>query len=116
LKIDLPYPPSNNTFYRSIGRGKVLISEGGRKYKTEVYARVLEQHGIFKPFTGPVKITVELTPPDKRKRDLDNCFKGLFDSLTAAGCWIDDVQVKIIYAEMLAPSKPGACTVIIEEL
>ena len=38
--------------------------------------------------------TVLLYPPQKRNRDLDNYQKALFDSLTHAGVWVDDRQIK----------------------
>lgn len=47
----------------------------------------------LKCITGPVSVVIEAFPPDKRRRDLDNLLKGLFDSLTHAGVWLDDYQV-----------------------
>jgi crossover junction endodeoxyribonuclease RusA len=115
MRIELPFPPSTNTYYRNI-KGRTLISKKGRQYKDSVYGSVLEQHGLFKPITGPVKITVELIPPDRRKRDLDNfAGKALYDALTAANVWMDDSQVKESHNYMLEPGD-GRCTVIIEEL
>ncbi len=114
MRLELPWPPSSNTYYRTY-QGRMLLSKRGRAYKTECHGLILEQHGIFKPFTGPISVTVELTPPDKRKRDLDNCFKGLFDSMANANVMMDDSQIKAIYATMLEPSKPGSCVVIVEE-
>ena len=116
LKTDLPFPPTLNTMYPSKQGGGRTLSKRGRAFKTEVYARLLEQHGRVRLLTGPLKATLEVIPPDHRKRDLDNLIKPVLDGLVAAGVMLDDSQVKVIYAEMLAPSETGACTVIIEEL
>lgn len=34
-----------------------------------------------------------MSPPDRRKRDLDNLTKALFDALTHAGAYLDDCQI-----------------------
>ncbi len=94
----------------------MLISKPGRKYKDEVYACVLEQWGLFKPLTGHVSMHIQLTPPNKVKRDLDNYFKGLFDALTYSSVWLDDEQVKHLNAHMLRPAKPGQVVIHFTEL
>jgi crossover junction endodeoxyribonuclease RusA len=104
-----------NTYYRNVD-GKTLLSKKGREYKQEVYAETLAQHGIFKPFTGPIRITVELTPPDRRKRDLDNFSgKALWDALAHANVFMDDSQIKEAHSYMREPGE-GKCIVILEEL
>lgn len=117
MEFDLPFPPSTNTYWRNV-RGKVLISAKGRAYKNEVYARVLEQHGIFKPLTGPLKATVELHLPDKRKRDIDNYFKALFDALAHASVFLDDSQIMELYAIKVPKTggEKGKTCVIFEQL
>ena len=92
LEITLPWPPSVNTYWRSVvihGRNKVLISEKGRNYRKEVAWTLAG----CKKFTGLVRVEVECWMPDRRKRDLDNLFKAIGDSLTHAGVWDDDSQV-----------------------
>jgi crossover junction endodeoxyribonuclease RusA len=58
---------------------------------------------------------IELTPPDNRKRDIDNCFKALLDSLEGAAVFINDSQVKELHAVML-PKGDGQCLVMVTEL
>ena len=36
---------------------------------------------------------ITLFPPDRRKRDLDNYLKALFDAITKSGFWVDDSQI-----------------------
>lgn len=41
-----------------------------------------------------IAIDLVLHPPDMKVRDEDNIYKGLYDSITHAGIWIDDSQVR----------------------
>lgn len=91
IELTLPWPPTSNTYYRSVG-GTVKISEKGRQYRQAVADQVLVQRGA-KLLAGRLSVSVLANPPDKRARDLDNCFKALLDSLTKAGVWLDDAQV-----------------------
>lgn len=117
MKLKLPFPVSANVYYRKVGN-RMLISAKGRQYKHNVYAAVLEQLGLFKPLTGPLRITIELFPPNKIRRDLDNfAGKALYDALVFANCMLDDSQIKESHNYMREPDKddPG-CDVILEEL
>ena len=116
MRIDLDYPPTTNTMYPTGKNGKRRLSEKGRQYRNSVLACVLEQHGVFKPLEGNLKITIGLIPPDRRKRDLDNCFKAILDSLGYANCFLDDRQIKEIHGFMREPGKGGKCAVLIEQL
>lgn len=84
----LPWPPTVNTYYRSVGR-KVLISEKGRAYRQAVLAKV----GLVRPRPGRLAVTIRLYPPDRRRRDIDNCAKAILDALQAAGVYEDDCQI-----------------------
>ena len=113
MRLELPFPPTANTMFPSNKTGRRFLSARGKAYRDEVYRRVLEAHGIFKPFTEPVSVLVELYPPDNRKRDIDNSFKALFDSLTYSSVWMDDDQVKELHARMLPKVKGGKCIIVI---
>lgn len=115
MRIELPYPPTVNTMFPTGKNGRRYLSAKGKAYRQEVYRLVLEQHGIFKPYTGRISATVELTPPDKRKRDIDNYNKALFDALGYANVYMDDEQIKRLYIEMREPGE-GSCVVILEEI
>ena len=91
IQITLPWPPTVNTYYRSFN-GRTLISAKGREYAKAVADQVLIQRA-GKLLEGRIEVRIEAWPPDKRKRDLDNLFKSLLDSLTKAGVWLDDSQI-----------------------
>ena len=113
MRLELPWPPTANTMFPSRKDGRRHLSKAGKAYRKEVHARVLEQHGVVKSLTVPLAVFVELYPPDDRKRDIDNAFKGLFDALTYCAVWEDDSQIKYLSAEMLPKTKGGKCVVII---
>ncbi len=56
---------------------------------------------------GRVGVSVVLHFSDKRRRDLDNCLKGLFDCLTHAGVWKDDSQIDKLHIVRGEIEKPG---------
>tara|TARA_R110000737_G_C14303450_1_gene436457 strand:- start:89 stop:460 length:372 start_codon:yes stop_codon:yes gene_type:complete len=75
----LPYPPSVNALWRHAGN---------RTYRTKRYtdwaadaARHIKlQHKILK-ITTPVKVELAVGRPDRRRRDIDNVVKAVFDLL-----------------------------------
>ena len=106
LTILLPWPPSLNRYYRTV-RGRMLISKDGRAYRETAVAAAIEQLGARRTMVGRVSVDMYAAPPDKRKRDLDNLLKGMFDALTHAGIWVDDSQVDRLMIERLPPVKGG---------
>ena len=115
----LPFPPSTNHYWRRCG-SRTIISTAGKQFRVDVVRAVIEQFGEAVPFVGPVRCTVDLYQPDRRRRDLDNYDgKALFDALTKALVWEDDSQVR----ERTGRIHPkhddfdvGACIISIEEI
>lgn len=56
---------------------------------------------------------VEFYPPNNIRRDMDNYFKALFDSLTTAGVWVDDSQIKRIESDWFDPIINGKVIIYI---
>ena len=116
LIIKLPWIVSANAYYRAVGNS-VRISKRGRENRKSCMAAVFDKLGGYpEPLTGDISIVVRIHPPDKRKRDIDNIFKGLFDSLTHSKVWADDSQVKHLDATMCDIVKFGCVIVEINEL
>lgn len=93
--MDLPWPPSVNSYWRSVVIGKqprVLISEDGRKYRKAVEQSFMLQR-VASVGTARVAVDIEVRMPDKRRRDLDNLPKAVLDALTHSGLWEDDSQI-----------------------
>lgn len=90
IELELPYPPSVNHYYRRVGP-RTLISREGRKFRERVCA-LLAKAGVG-PFTGPLRLEIEIYPPDRRRRDLDNTQKSLLDACEHGGLYQDDSQI-----------------------
>lgn len=111
MHLILPFPPSVNTYWRAPNsgplKGRHLISAKGRAFQSAACAAIIEQlRRLPKPSTELADVAIRLFPPDKRRRDIDNYNKALFDALTHAGVWEDDSQVKRMEIEW-GPVTPG---------
>lgn len=73
--ITLPWPPSNNRYYRH-NRGRTHVSAEGQAYCDNV-ARIIKNAMLDIGLAMPVKIRIECHMPDRRRRDLDNLQKPL---------------------------------------
>ncbi|MBP2197200.1 RusA family crossover junction endodeoxyribonuclease [Pantoea cypripedii] len=115
MKLTLPFPPTVNTYWRNTRKG-VLISAFGRSFRSESIVSVWKQlKRKPKPITTDVQVNVILFPPSSIRRDLDNYQKALFDSLTHAGVWLDDSQIKRIIIEWGPVIKGGRAEVTISD-
>lgn len=98
LAFTLPWPPSANTYWRHIilggkhkkARAHTLISEGGREYRVKVLEAIRAQKVPVRALKGRLAIHVIAYPPDRRRRDLSNLWKGMLDAIVLAGVIADD--------------------------
>ena len=63
-----------------------------------------------------LKITIELYPPDRRVRDIDNVVKSTLDALCQCGAFIDDGQIDVLHVSRQNVIKWGMAKIIIESL
>lgn len=97
ITLSLPYPPTVNHYWRHIVIGRsvrAVISAQGRQYKAVCSAMARRQWAGRETLACPLAVEITFYPPDRRKRDLDNLPKSLFDSLTDAGVWKDDSLIQ----------------------
>lgn len=114
IEMELPIPVSENQYRRFVPGVKYpIISTAGRKYHEIVKERFFDS--AQNPISGEVIVTVDFYPPDRRKRDLDNLFKCLFDSIVAAGCIADDSLIQEIHAFKYEPIPNGGMIHILIE-
>ena len=111
FKLDLPFPPSVNTYWRHVG-SRVLVSKKGRDYRAE--ATSLLNRKRITMHEGDLIVDVRLVPPDRRRRDVDNSLKALLDSMQSGGAYLDDSQIVRLTVEKVAadPDDPHAEVVV----
>ncbi len=100
-----------NSYWRHVG-SRVLISAAGRAYRANAIACVLEQ-GSPK-LRGRVRVHAIAHAPDRRRRDLDNLWKGVLDSLTHAGVIEDDSLIDELSIARGGIEKPGRISITLE--
>jgi len=119
ITLELPWPPSVNTYWRSPNTGKLagrtLISERGRTYRREVADAVMLA-GRPQARPGRLEVAIIAEPPDKRRRDLDNLPKGILDALTHAGVIEDDSLIDRLLIERAAICPGGKVCVSVSTL
>ncbi len=89
--IRLPYPPTGNHAIRHTANGHYPTKEL-KAFRLRVMAEAIA-HKLAEPLRGRLQVVCEITPPDRRRRDLDNAWKTIADACTAAGLWLDDSQI-----------------------
>lgn len=116
--LTLPFPPSVNGYWRHPTKGPLagrhLISEKGRDYRQAVQDFVGRYQ--ISPVPGRLSVAIEVFPPDRRKRDLDNLPKGILDSLTHAGVIEDDSHIDSLLLERKGICKGGMVRVFVSTL
>ena len=90
MELELPFPPSVNHLWRRVGH-RTIVSREGRSYRTAV-RRALLARGV-RPLEGRLAVEIDVHPPDRRRRDLDNIQKALLDSMAHGGAYADDAQI-----------------------
>jgi crossover junction endodeoxyribonuclease RusA len=116
--IELPYPPSVNTYWRHItikGKARTVVSASGREYSVAVIAEVLSK-GRPATFEGRLSLDMTIHPPDLKRRDLDNTAKALLDALAKARVYEDDSQIDDLRIRRGKATKPGRVVVTVTEI
>ena len=115
IVLELPFPPSVNTYYRR-GAHATYMSKAGREYKQTV-AEYVSCNDFPKFGSKRLSVSMVVWPRDKRVFDIDNRIKSVLDSLQDAGLFDDDSQIDelcIYRGSHIVPG--GSIKVMIEEI
>jgi crossover junction endodeoxyribonuclease RusA len=66
--------------------------------------------------TARLEMQVTLYPKDRRKQDIDNRIKALWDALADAGVFDNDEQIDVLMVQRGAIKKGGGCLVVIDKI
>lgn len=110
IMLELPYPPSVNHYWGQKGNQR-FIGKKGKEFRVAVQLECLIK-GI-KSLPGRLSVSIDLYPPDNRKRDLDNVLKSLLDAMEHAGCYENDSQIDKLSIVRMEVVKDGKCFVSI---
>jgi|TARA_R100000808_G_scaffold2439_1_gene9703 crossover junction endodeoxyribonuclease RusA len=107
LSAVLPWAPTVNHYYQKSRKGAFFLSQRGRRFRDDVSALLRP----CSPLSGPLSLRVDLFPPDRRKRDIDNNLKALLDSLEKGGAFEDDNQITHLSVFKHEAKKPGRISI-----
>jgi crossover junction endodeoxyribonuclease RusA len=114
LVLNLPLPPSVNHYWGTHGHRR-YISKAGVEFKEKVSEYVAE-YQVPKLGQARLEMQVTLYPRDRRKQDIDNRIKALWDALADAGVFDNDEQIDVLMVQRGEIKKGGGCLVLIEEI
>lgn len=100
ISLALTYPPSANRLWRNVK---------GRMVKSKAYREWLARNAGYyqNTITGPYKLTLQCSPPDKRRRDLGNLEKAVSDLLQDIGVVSDDCNMQELSVSWKRDLAPG---------
>jgi crossover junction endodeoxyribonuclease RusA len=113
VTLELPYPPSVNHYWGQSGKTR-FIGKKGKEFRAAVVAVAVKDK--VRSMAGRLSVHVNLYPPDRRKRDIDNVLKSLLDACEHAGCYVNDSQIDELHVIRKEIIKSGACFITILEL
>lgn len=114
IHLILPYPPTVNHYWGTVGKRRYIKADG-IKFRNAVIAIVL-QNKANKKLADRVMINIKAYMPDKRKRDLDNINKAIFDALIHSNVILDDEQIDVLHSERKEVVKRGRIELSISKL
>jgi crossover junction endodeoxyribonuclease RusA len=112
LELTLPWPPTVNTYFTRF-KNRTIISRKGKAFRKRVVEIVGRIYSGL-PLSGPLNVSIEAFPPDKRTRDIDNLLKATLDSMGKGGVYLDDSQIHDLRICRRSVFKGGKIVVIVE--
>ena len=115
IALAIPFPPSVNRLYRTF-RGRMIMSKVGRDWYAKALPSVQRQMEAHHTIGRRVRVSIQVYPPDDRRRDLDNLCKTTLDVLTKAGVYADDSHIDDLRLVRFAKEKGGRLVAFVEEI
>ena len=123
LQITLQWPPSVNHYWghRAVGKRVMkYLGAKGKEFRQSVIHDIIPLlphcEKYFHSKEHRLSVTVDIYPPDNRRRDIDNLSKALLDALEHAGAYLDDTQIDHLVLRRCNKIEDGAVKVKIERI
>lgn len=114
VRLVLPFPPTVNHSSGPTSSGGRYLTPEHKAFRDEVALRACAAQ--VQPFgEARLMVDIHLTPPDKRRFDLDNRLKAVLDSLQLCGVYDDDEQVdelRVVRGDVIIPGEGSAVVTI----
>lgn len=96
--LSLPYPPSINRYWATVGKRRVITKEG-RLYRQAAIEQIAQQRRAVCPWPlrGRLEVTLRLHAPDQRAQDIDNRVKVALDLLQQGKVITNDNQIDALH-------------------
>ena len=110
LRLVLPWPPTVNHSSGPTSNGGRYLTPEHKAFRNEVTLRTV---AAGSPTLGDARLAVEihLTPPDKRRFDLDNRLKAVLDALQLCNVYDNDEQIdelRVVRGDVIIPGEGSA--------
>lgn len=93
VQLELPWPPSVNNYWR-MAKNRIIVSKAGTDYRKAVHELLKPLGASIQVFTTErLAVLLQVYPPDRRQRDLDNLGKALLDALQSCSVYKNDSQI-----------------------
>ena len=104
VELRIPLPPPLSACFTNNGRGGRVKTRRYNAWLQLATAKTVPPPPLIK---GPVGVIIQVTPPDKRKRDLDNLLKATLDFLTKRPVIEDDSLIESLFMKWHREGEPG---------
>lgn len=98
-------PPSVNATYRTTRNGGIYKKPEVKEAMEAIAWEMRAQH-IGPPMKGALSVSIEVTFKGRRRHDIDNILKQLFDAGTGI-LWEDDNQIEELHVKKYIGEKEG---------
>lgn len=116
LSIVLPLPPSVNVLYgTNHGTGQKFLTSEQRAFRARA-AQLLREMGAV-ALAGRLEMRVTLYFANRRRADIDNRLKAVFDACKHGGAYLDDSQIDVLFVERIVRrGGEEECAVVVREM
>lgn len=113
LTVTLPLPPSVNSLFANVaGRGRIRTT-AYKSWAHSAHYSIIAQAPQSRLVAPPYSVDIVIDTKTRRRFDLDNRLKAVFDILVTAGVMSDDADVVTLCAARYTMCEKDQCIVTV---